>query len=1287
MTRQGEKIEILIVSGENHIAVDLEKRLGNLGCIVCAKALPGEQAFALVERHKPDLVIMDIDPQGGADEIESSKRIWNKWNIPVALLTAYDDIDRVEQEIITYPFGCILKPVLDKQLHININMALNAAKMEIDRNNAEQELKEVTERHQAILSALSDVLFVFNDENRFLDCRTNNPEELLIRPEEFIGKHVDEVLPKVSAELTKQHIELTLASKIPQNYHFHLKVRGEERKYETRMVVSGEHNVMAVVRDVTDRMKAETALRESEKKYRELFHYAPAGIYEIDFVQNRITSVNDVACYHTGYNRDELLRMNPLDLLSDESRVRFAERLGNISKGAQITDQVEYEIVAKSGVKIWALMAVSFVYKNKKIVGASVVSHDITDRKLAEKMLKESLAKIKEYQNDLELYSKLTPLGLITFDNDFNIISWNPGAERIFGFTAEEAVGKNSLDILVPEYEHESVRKIHLITDPQVTTNINDNTTRDGRIITVQWFNSPRLDADGNLLGLMAACQDITEMFQMERALQKSEALLRQIVDLVPHFIFVKDIKGRLILANQAVAQAYGTTVEDLMRRDMSNPSLVEDDILLLRFDDLEIIETGQSKHIPEEIFIDAYGAIRFLQTTKIPFSVSGSEDPAVLCIAIDLTEHKRAAEALKSSEARMRSIFRAAPVGIGLVSNRLFLDVNDRLCEIVGYSKDELIGKNARMLYLTDDDYEYVGQEKYRQIGEMGTGTVETRFKCKDGTIINVLMSSTPVDPSDLSVGVTFTALDITERIQAEEALRESENRFKVLSEESPLGMSLIDQHGCYIYINPAFINMFGYTLEDFKTGREWFNLAFPDDEYRKMVIKDWKEDLAGSRADESRSRIFDARCKDGDIKTIMFRPVTTISLGQFVLYEDITDSKRAEAEKEKLHAQLQQARKMEAVGTLAGGISHDFNNLLQAINGYTQLLLMEKSEKDPEYHNLEAIRNAGGRAADLVRQLLLFSRKADIERKPVELNVEVEQARKILERTIPKMIDIEVHSGSRIWPVLADPVQVEQIFLNLGINAADAMPDGGKLVIETTNITLDNDYTQSHLGAHPGRYVLITFSDTGHGMDRETIEKVFEPFYTTKEIGKGTGLGLASVYGIVKNHDGYIMCYSEVGQGTTFKIYLPALEHLPTEEEKSVTAAPPQGGSETILIVDDEESIRGFAKQALMQFGYTVQTAASGEEALEVYTGKPGSIDLVIMDIGMPGMGGHNCLLEMRQINPTAKVLIASGYSINDQAKKSRDAGAAGFVGKPYHLRELLGKVRSVLDGEAEE
>ena len=395
-----------------------------------------------------------------------------------------------------------------------------------------------------------------------------------------------------------------------------------------------------------------------------------------------------------------------------------------------------------------------------------------------------------------------------------------------------------------------------------------------------------------------------------------------------------------------------------------------------------------------------------------------------------------------------------------------------------------------------------------------------------------------------------------------------------------------------------------------------------------------------------------------------------------------DITERKEAEKEKERMQVQLRQAQKMEAVGTLAGGIAHDFNNLLQAVQGYAQLLLLKKDGDDDGQRELQQIVRAAERGADLTQQLLTFSRKIESELQPIDFNREVENVRLLLERTIPKMIEVEFHLAEDLKMVNADPGQIEQILMNLAVNAKDAMPDGGELIVETANVILDQDYCKIHRVSNPGSYVQLTVTDTGHGIDKMTIEHIFEPFYTTKETGKGTGLGLATVYGIVKSHKGHIVCYSEPDEGTTFKIYLPTIDSIQEARKVEEHQAAPEGGSETILLVDDEEPIRGLGTQILEEFGYTVLTAADGESALQLYSEEQEKIDLVILDLIMPGMGGKLCLLELLKINLEAKVAIASGYSPDGPTREILKNGAKGFISKPYDLRQMLKVVREVLD-----
>jgi two-component system, cell cycle sensor histidine kinase and response regulator CckA len=391
----------------------------------------------------------------------------------------------------------------------------------------------------------------------------------------------------------------------------------------------------------------------------------------------------------------------------------------------------------------------------------------------------------------------------------------------------------------------------------------------------------------------------------------------------------------------------------------------------------------------------------------------------------------------------------------------------------------------------------------------------------------------------------------------------------------------------------------------------------------------------------------------------------------------------KRDVTEHLQLSNQLIQAQKMEAMGTLAGEVAHDFNNLLTVIRGFSELLLAGKKTDDPEYEDLQKIFHSAASGAELVQRLLTFSRKVEPKPVPLNLNGQIIEVEKLLRRTIPKMIDIQMDLSADPAEINADPCQIEQVLMNLVVNARDAMPDGGKLVLQTRNITAGDGRCKVHDEAYPGRHVLLTVSDTGQGMDKNTLGRIFEPFYTTKEIGQGTGLGLAIVDGIVRHHGGDITCESVVGHGTTFNVCFPAIEapvHSGAGKSRTVNAS----GMETILLIDDEEFVRDLGERILTRAGYTVLSAANGLEGLDLFRKKRRQISLVILDLIMPRMGGEECLKEMVEIDPKVKVLVSSGYPADSSLKDSFQLAARGFANKPFEMKELLRQVREVLDSK---
>ncbi len=504
------------------------------------------------------------------------------------------------------------------------------------------------------------------------------------------------------------------------------------------------------------------------------------------------------------------------------------------------------------------------------------------------------------------------------------------------------------------------------------------------------------------------------------------------------------------------------------------------------------------------------------------------------------------ARQALQASEASLQGILQSSADGILAVSkeNRV-LFANESFVEMWMIPKKIMdSGDDAALIQCVLDQLTDPQSflEKVKRLYASNEESFDT-LHFKDGRAFDRL--SRPMMQGAELRGRVWSFRDITERKRAEEALRNSEEDYRRLFQESKraeeLYRSLLessadaiviyDLEGNVRFASPSFTRIFGWTLDDLVGKRTPF---VPEAE-QEATMAEIRRVLAGNHCSNFETRRYD---KNGRILNITlsasrYDDHEGVPAGMLVILRDITQTKA-------LEAQYRQAQKMEAIGTLAGGIAHDFNNILQAITGYTQLLLWGKSGDDSGRHELMQIQKAGERATQLVRQLLTFSRKVEGERRPLNLNQEVLEVEKVVRRTIPKMIAIELHLGSRLWGIHADPVQIEQILLNLVSNAADAMPEEGTLVIETRNATLDDEYCRDHLGAIPGNYVLLSASDTGHGMDRETLQHIFEPFFTTKEIGKGTGLGLASVYGIVKSHGGYIQCSSEVGKGSTFEIYL---------------------------------------------------------------------------------------------------------------------------------------------------
>jgi two-component system, cell cycle sensor histidine kinase and response regulator CckA len=767
---------------------------------------------------------------------------------------------------------------------------------------------------------------------------------------------------------------------------------------------------------------------------------------------------------------------------------------------------------------------------------------------------------------------------------------------------------------------------------------------------------------------LEAKLQALDETY---KALRNREKRYRHIVDNANDIIYMTDAKGFFLIFNEAGLRTTGYSRDEITRMhylDLIQPEYKKE---VERFYGIQYV-----KRIPDTYYelpvITKQGKTiwigQHIQLVAEDDGITGFQ-----AIGRDITARRKAEEALIESEEKYRLLIESLPHAV--------IILQDSKLAFINYAGVRMFRWNSVEEALGTEDLAIASRKERDRISRYVTerlagnsdipGQYLTTLQRMDGEEFPAQVFVTLLDYKG-GRAEQVVILDTTEQQQAERALVESELNYRALFQESRDAVVITSREGRVIDANHAFIELFGFNEEEVRNMD--ILRIYPDPEMRKQFQQDIEK--TGSLKDYEVKR----RRKDGtEMDCLISSTVRSDDQGNIIGYQgiisDITDRKRLE--KELLHAQ-----KMEAVGTLAGGIAHDFNNLLQVTMGYSELLLSEKKQTDPEYQDLGKILEAAQTGADLVQRLLAFSSKTEIKQRPISLNHQIEKAKKILSRTIPRMIEIELHLSDSLSPINADPAQIEQVIMNLALNARDAMPEGGRLTISTENTTFDDQYCSNHPGLEPGGHVLLTISDTGSGMDKETLENIFDPFFTTKAVGRGTGLGLAVVHGIVQQHGGDINCESEPGKGTIFRICFPALEEKLYASETSRAPIKLPRGTETILLVDDEDYVRDLGERILRRWGYNVLLATNGKEALEIYLKERDNISLVILDLIMPEMGGKLCMKELFEIDPTARILVASGYESGGGPLDARQAGAAGFIRKPFNVNQILQNVRKIID-----
>jgi PAS domain S-box-containing protein len=766
--------------------------------------------------------------------------------------------------------------------------------------------------------------------------------------------------------------------------------------------------ILALVQDITERKETEHALRESETRYRQLFNHAPAGIYEIDFRTGRFVNVNDVMCAYSGYSREEFAHMGTMDILTPESQQQFLERYVKLLADEPVPEGVEYCIRRKNGDLMWVMLIARYLREGGRIVGATVVVHDISQRRHSEEALRHSE---ERYRNILDSIEE----GYFEVDLAGNLTFFNRALSQISGYSPQELRGMNNRQLATPESArrmYQIFSSVHRNGQPVRSLEV-ECLRKDGRRCVFEISAYLIRDPQGQPIGFRGVTRDVSERKRAEEERRKLESIV--------------------------------ATSKDIM------------------------------------LFVD-----------------SGYRHQAC----------------------------------------------NESYLLALGRSREEVIGHTLAEVF---------GPEYFE------SRLKEKLDRCLEGNEI------------DYQKWVVFPAIG---------------RRYMVLS-----GYPFRDEGG---KVNGAVLNAHDNTAAK--------------------------------------------------------------------LLED----------------QLQHAQKMEALGTLAGGVAHNFNNLLMGIQGNASLALLEAGSGQPVQARLESIVKLVQSGSRLTQQLLGYAREGKYEVRAVNLNQVLQETAQTFALT-RRDIRVQPELDTRPVDIDADRGQIEQVLLNLFVNAADAMPRGGELRLKTRRVSHQDFSEQRPFHPKPGDYVLLTVADTGIGMDKAVQERIFEPFFTTKEMGKGTGLGLASVYGVVKGHGGYIEVESQKDVGTEFRIYLPAAQRsaeLDLESTGHVAA-----GSGVLLMVDDEEMVLDVSAQLLRRAGFTVHLARSGAEALDFYRANPGQIDLVILDMVMPGLGGGEVFDRLKQIDPQVRVLLSSGYSMEGQAAEILERGCDGFIQKPFDMEQLTRKIRLVL------
>jgi len=1009
--------------------------------------------------------------------------------------------------------------------------------------------------------------------------------------------------------------------------------------------------------DITERKHAEEALQRSEERYRTLVEISPDAIYVNH--GGTIVFANAAALRLLGASEpSQILGKPALEIIPPENRLLVRDRI-RLSLQGQTVPALEEKFVRLDG----SLVDVEVIGTPVDWQGSraiQVVARDISERKRVEVALRESENRYRSlFENMREGFAYCQMLSEGDAPNDFVYLHVNPAFEELTGL--KNVIGRKVSEVIpgIRESNPELFKAYGRValsgTPERFETYVEP---------LAIWFSISVYSLRKGYF--FVTFDNITQRKLSEEALRRSEGRYRLLFESNPQPMWVYHLATlRFLAVNQAAVDHYGYSRQEFLAltlRDIRPP----EDIPALEksvFDAASPIDrAGVWRHRTK------YGRIIYVEITEGHVVFEGKASGLIL--ANDVTERVQAEEKLRLHAAALES---AANAIVITDPGGNIQWVNPAFERFTGYSSNEAIGQNPRLLQSGEHDKAF-----YKQMwdailaGRVWEGDLTNRRK--DGSIYNEHQTITPVrDANGVITNFVGIKEDITDRKRAEEALRRSESDYRSIIEGAPYGIYRVSEDARILMANPALAKVLGYASPAELIGLNTATDLYLSPEDRERSVARWRGTEAVQPYEVTWKR------KDGKHINVRLAGRMLHEHGEMVpsyevFVEDITEQRS-------LEAQFRQAQKMEAVGLLAGGVAHDFNNLLMIISSYAQLIPEHLTNSAKIEKDAKEIRDAASRAAGVTQQLLAFSRKQVLQPAVLNLNTLVLGLSNMLQRLLGEDVEMSVVPSAR-GKVRADATQLEQVIMNLAVNARDAMPNGGKLLIETGDVTLDREYSERHAVAlPPGDYVMLAVTDSGSGMDEETRVRIFEPFFTTKERDKGTGLGLATVYGIVKQSEGFIWVYSEPGKGSTFKVYLPRVADPEDRQQGWTETEPPQRGSETILLVEDEQALRAVAADYLHSLGYTVLDASNGEEALSLIRSHPKVIELLVTDMVMPGMGGPQLAKMALELQPHLRIIYVSGYT--DRALDRSVIGEnAAFLQKPFNLSSLAVRIRELLE-----